>query len=653
MAAAELRLVWRMGMTSLLVVTYPLIVMMLLGPAFSSSLQKTGNYPILVYQKDSESAQTAQALSQFPGFRAIWVDSEEELKAKIRSGEVPIGVVLSSSGHENRADFYIDPQKAMMTDQMIITLEGALAESKGKSAISSISEVNERIDRASGLIRSGASEFSMYKGELQRSKADINSLRPQISQLQDSQLTQKVNDNMNSLSNSTLIAGDMRNAVSLISNKVYDIDTTISQIDSSIVKLTNSQSEVSNFHYKRQSYLNKIDSTDAKLANYQSRLNTASFYANQLASSSDPNARSIGISLQSEISYMQSDVSGARNDLASARYDLQSINTQQYLSDISQSISELSLYKSKLNSVRNDITSSTGDWNYKITSFENELSNARNRLYQMQSTALYADSFFADADQALSSFSTRLDSWGRGMDDSEKNINSVLADLGAIPGYTRGGALLPVKVSKNEVIKNPNLLNVFFPLIVGIDMLLASLLLPMVTGVALKSQGMDRRIRDSKLGAFNFIIGRFIGNYIISMVQVTILALTGLILFGIGNIQSPAAALLVFIFVPAVFTALGMLLSLFVQKESSAIMLSLLISIPSIFLAGVIVPLELLPFPFDLFGRTLPLHWLGDAISKTMVVGLGISSILLNLLYFILFISGCLFLSVIIRKLQE
>jgi len=194
--------------------------------------------------------------------------------------------------------------------------------------------------------------------------------------------------------------------------------------------------------------------------------------------------------------------------------------------------------------------------------------------------------------------------------------------------------------------------NVLFPNIVSIDVLLASLLLPMIMGVRLIAQGVEGRLRITRLSNFSIVLGRFIGDYLVALMQLLLIVLIAVFFFHVstGNFPSFFIALLI---APAVFTSLGMLLAQFIQKESTAVLTSILINIPMIFLSGAILPIEFLKPPMDLLGRNLPMFHLTELFEKITVRGLTLIEGLPNFAALLLFVSVCLFLAYLARKIRE
>jgi ABC-2 type transport system permease protein len=103
------------------------------------------------------------------------------------------------------------------------------------------------------------------------------------------------------------------------------------------------------------------------------------------------------------------------------------------------------------------------------------------------------------------------------------------------------------------------------------------------------------------------------------LLQVVIVALAGSLIFGVSLGSNYTMLALGLLLAPAVFTALGLLLAAFVSNEGSAILSSLLISMPMLFLSGIILPIELLHGTFRAIGTILPLYNVVEMISKVTV----------------------------------
>ncbi len=654
MANAELRLISRMGLTAVLILIYPIIVMGLLGPAFSGSINAVGHIPVGLYDTDpASSARMISSLNNVSGVRLVMFNSSREMENKIGLGEIALGVEIGVNGSGQYAVFYRDPQKGMVSNNLMIELQSAFAQEKGTVVTSSMDKLKTDVQASVDFLNAKRGDLAQFRRNLSDTRTRVEDMRVQAQKLGAYDVESDISDAENASARAKSLLSEARNQMNEIRGESGNIDNYIYRIDSANTELDNVYASLNDYESKRDGYVQKIDSADSKLAVYQYDVEAAQRTSASLRTAShDPVTLQYLNTLDSNLDDAHSQITDARYDLQSARNDLQSVDFEGYKSEINSAKDDLANTRADLANTQAELRNKCDEWDAKLNSLSDELGSGDIRLGQLEGVVRdgrnFLDSsqaFMADTDASLGTLDTNL---SRASDD----MNQMSARLLGVSN-TDSRYLTPVQIGSHYVSHSTDIISVFFPAIVSIDMILAALLLPMMVGVSLQNQGMDRRIRDSRFGAFNFVMGRFLANYFASLLQLALLTMIAFIFFGIGGWTGLLYALPALILAPAVFSALGILLSLFVRKESVAIMLSLLISIPSIFLSGALIPLEIMPEPFQVLSKLSPLYELSSAISKSIIMGLGFMESLLELGYLMAFVLVCLGLAFYFRKRQE
>jgi len=126
---------------------------------------------------------------------------------------------------------------------------------------------------------------------------------------------------------------------------------------------------------------------------------------------------------------------------------------------------------------------------------------------------------------------------------------------------------------------------------------------------------------------FSLVLGRFFGDFIVGSTVVFFFLVLGIFLVDIRVPQEPAPLLYSIFLAPAVFTAMGVMLSAFVRRESTAILSALLVSIPMLFLSGVILTLEFVRQPMKTLGAYTPLYFAHQALSGSLLRGLSLDGL--------------------------
>jgi ABC-2 type transport system permease protein len=102
-------------------------------------------------------------------------------------------------------------------------------------------------------------------------------------------------------------------------------------------------------------------------------------------------------------------------------------------------------------------------------------------------------------------------------------------------------------------------------------------------------------------------------------------------------------SILVLAVVMAVYAAisigLGMILSCLVRTEQQFMALAMLVSMPSMFLAGVFFPIRSMPQILQILANFLPITYAGSAFRSVMIKGLSFHYILLQFNILLIFLA--------------
>ncbi len=647
MALTELRFIFRMGISAALIVLSPIIIMALFGTAFSGSFNLDRGFTIAVLDdQPNQTQELLRALRSFPNVTIVTVGSEDELRLKVSQGAVAAGVRLSTENNQQWIRFYVDPEKYGITEKIILRLEGKLAEEKGVIVRRSITGIEQNLGDAAELMQSSITSLDTLSREITQKKKDVEQLREQLTNVRQNPSTgvekvrkavasvkAKISEYDRNLAGLELLKKDIHELIV----KLNDVDSALNAalIESYGLELARTDA-VSNLN----STQNRLSSVDSSLIAIQNSVNTAMTGSNETRTKAAL-APVGGIILQA-----RSDLSEAQNSVASSVTGLQSVGVNKTIKNVESARSELS-------EIRNLLIDAETALGQNITRGHSNAAGAESEILSTEKDIDKLSEFLANQERYADLTISVMDSWNENITASKRNFQEVLDRMRARDKLTDRRALSPVRIDSESVVQNEAMINVFFPTLVGIDLLLASLLLPIVAGVGMKNQGMDFRIRESKLGAANFVLGRFLGNYAISLLQLSIIYAVAFAILDVGGATDYLPVLVVFLLVPAIFAAMGILMSLFVDKESSAILLCVLISISSIFFSGALIPLEAMPYPFDVFGKYMPLTVVKNAIAKTSIKGLALDFVQEEIFLLTVFSLACLSTAITDRSAQQ
>jgi ABC transporter DrrB family efflux protein len=146
------------------------------------------------------------------------------------------------------------------------------------------------------------------------------------------------------------------------------------------------------------------------------------------------------------------------------------------------------------------------------------------------------------------------------------------------------------------------------------------------------------------------IAGTVLFYSIFETVRSCIIVAVSVIVFGVLIKGSLLDILVVIAIYAAGATGMGMVLSVMAKTQEQYMALSMLVSLPSMFLAGVFIPIETMPSVLQAVTKILPITYASDALRGIIIKGFTLGMVVPDLLFLGGFAVGILALSVLIFK---
>ncbi len=136
-----------------------------------------------------------------------------------------------------------------------------------------------------------------------------------------------------------------------------------------------------------------------------------------------------------------------------------------------------------------------------------------------------------------------------------------------------------------------------------------------------REQGTLRRIRAAPAPAWVFLAASVVSQLVLVAIQIAVLLGVGHLLYGIGMGPRPLPLLLVLLVGSLCFLGAGFLVAALSRREQAAVVMSNLISLPQLFVAGVFYPLSGAPLWLQKLSIVMPLTYFSDALRGLMAEG--------------------------------
>ncbi|MGN0236554.1 MAG: ABC transporter permease [Lepagella sp.] len=184
----------------------------------------------------------------------------------------------------------------------------------------------------------------------------------------------------------------------------------------------------------------------------------------------------------------------------------------------------------------------------------------------------------------------------------------------------------------------------FVPGVIGLILMLICCMMTSISIVREKEQGTMEILLVSPLSPLTIVLAKLVPYFTISCVNlVTILLLSSIMLHIpiAGSLLGLAGVSFIYIIVAL---SLGLLISTLVNSQLAAMLISLLLIIPTIYLSDMVFPVASMPESLQRVSSVMPARWYIDAIRRIMIQGVEMRYVLKNVA--ILTLMGVVLLSI-------
>ncbi|TAN35216.1 MAG: hypothetical protein EPN24_07645 [Candidatus Methanoperedens sp.] len=240
--------------------------------------------------------------------------------------------------------------------------------------------------------------------------------------------------------------------------------------------------------------------------------------------------------------------------------------------------------------------------------YTSEISNMHGNISNIENTV----AALADVKNQSSNVSSQMEKltaeMGNGSSALTSDIDRTGLVIGEVIARSPGVIAAPIKLDRIPVFRNRSYLDFLMPGIISIVLMFISFLLASITIVQERSKKTLIRTLLTPLSLGMFLFEKTAALIIIAFIQGIIMIIVAFVFYGILIPPDQMAQLFLIILVyAAAFIGIGMALATLAESENTAMLLTLVLSIPMLFLSGVFFPFETMPELMILLGNALPI----------------------------------------------
>ena len=171
----------------------------------------------------------------------------------------------------------------------------------------------------------------------------------------------------------------------------------------------------------------------------------------------------------------------------------------------------------------------------------------------------------------------------------------------------------------------------FVPGIMGVIMMLICAMMSSISIVREKELGSMEVLLTSPIRPVYIILAKLVPFFVISIGIVIVMLLLSVFLMHIpiaGNVFLFIAVTLLYIWI---CLSIGLLISTLVNTQLVALLFSLLLIVPTVYISGMVFPIESMPLPMQKASAIFPARWYIDAARKILIQGVEVQYVAKNI----------------------
>ncbi|MCD4739763.1 ABC transporter permease [archaeon] len=641
----DLRILKRDPKTVFLILMGPLLIMIVIGLIFSSSSQPELEQmsAIRVGVCDQDQSEFSGKFTEFisKNFEAVIPESgecDQQLRIELNEGRlmalvsIPLGYQEGiEKGEQKRINITVNdghPQLAMILTSV---MDGYIGKTSENISIEFVKatwiNLDYMADNLTGLEESlddTKSEFASLKDEMNRVSEDMDNIDVDSMKYRLNNAVENVEDTEVEIN--TYRADVERYLEDVNEMQVYisDASSTLDQTDSDLIQTRNDL--VQTRSDLQQSY-NDGECWEASNPPYTGDPSIDEYINRWVALCND---------LEDAINNIDAliiDVDNHRDNIDDLQDDLS--NSQKKIDEIEN---ELIYLKNSL--------SDTSD----IDDMKNSFAYMQETMDELELTKANSQQTLANAETLLDSTLGNIDS----LKDSAKNSSTMLETL---TSRDETSVVSPIALNTHKLFGNFRNIDAFFPAVLSIIVMFVSVLFAAVTVIREKQRGTLHRLKMAPVNTFWFVFGKILVTLLIASFQVVILFGIALVLFQVRlNMIMIPAAFIVACMLAMTSAAIGMMIASASKTENTAILASLVICLPLMFLSGVFFPWELMLPMMRTVSLLSPLTSAVNVLNSLLIYsdkGFDLVNVLLSSSYLVLWSIVSTVISTLLLKIQN
>lgn len=331
-------------------------------------------------------------------------------------------------------------------------------------------------------------------------------------------------------------------------------------------------------------------------------------------------------------------ISDTRATLANLSQAIDAIDTAKMKSDVNQTINYLNTADSNLNQAAVQLAQMKQEapqLNQQIAAIETliaatkgHISNVRSQLDLVEQAidqlALFkaqATWLFNESNATITYLLSEAAAIESALTDAKKGLSEIIS-------RNPEEAITPIIVRAETAFPSARYIHFLIPGIAGIVTMFIALFLSSVSLVREKNSGTFVRNLLSPMSILSFTVQKAVSALFLTILPVIVLFAIGVAVFEVFiPLGSAPLLILTMMLLALVFVGIGLIIAFFSESENTALLGSLMIGLPLLFVSGIFFPLEMMPPAMASVAQLTPITQGIEVYKKIVFYNVGFEAI--------------------------
>jgi len=586
----ELNLIKSHRMTLALILIYPLLVIGALGLAFGGGIgmQKVDIalfIPAEVELGPFASEDLVKIIEDTNKVNIQRAEDTEHVYELVKKGESDFGIVVKSKKTADGqiiTDLVLDNSNFVVSGMFSPLAKAAIQMTSFEVSSIIIRELWNKLLPVKNDLQSELGKIDEYLDDMETAGQKIDSLQSTMAKIDISALEETLDSQGSNI--------EATKEVLLQFNKDYQ--SFKADLASARTSLNRARGKLESYHSKVSEQIVFLEALEQSLQNLAD-------------SGGTPTATAL------EILQLKDQVSQTTNELRTVKSDIE--ESQRMLNAMEQKIDSAEF---RLDSEKEQI----GSMNSVLEKTTDDLELMNEQLGSLTATVEEVNNLIDEATIAKEAVSQK-------MRDSKVLLNDFMGTLGELSQVSPRFLSHPILAYEKNLYQGLTPLGFITPISLGLVLLLTCLLLTSVSVITEKKEGVHLRMKLSSTSPIMLVLGKIIGQMIFAFLASFIILFIGFFVFN-AQLQANIPELIAVIAITSFsFISFGMFITNFAKTQSTAILGSLILILPMIFLSGSILPLQLMNPALQGFSALLPLTAANNLLFAVLLRGLPLAGL--------------------------